>query len=45
MIEVYTNSIDYYYCTVVHTSTTKVLHTNTIIIVYTDSIEYDNCTV
>ena len=28
MIAVYTNTIDYYYCTVVHMNTTKVVHMN-----------------
>ena len=26
VIAVYTNSIDYYYCTVVHTNSTKTVH-------------------
>ena len=54
MIAVYTNTIDYYYCIVVHTNSTKVAHMNTIIIVdkivaviavYTNSIDYYYCTV
>ena len=40
VIAVYTNTIDYYYCTVVHMNSTKVVHMNTIIIVH-----YYYCTV
>ena len=56
MIAVYTNTIDYYYCTVVRMNSTKVVHVNTIIIVhkivllaviavYTNRIDYCYCTV
>ena len=54
MIAVYTNTIDYYHCTVVHMNSTKVVHANTIIIlhktvtviaVYTNTIDYYYCTV
>ena len=54
MIEVYTNTIDYYYCTVVHTNSNKVVHVKSIIIVhkivaviavYTNTIDYNYCTV
>ena len=45
VIAVYTNTTDYYYCTVVHMNSTKGVHADTIIIVYTDTIDYYYCTV